>query len=122
LALASGTPPVVYGDGEQTRDFTYVLDAVEAFLLAADSQHAGEVANVCAGSATSVGELLSNLADLMDTSAAPTFEPARAGEVKSSWGDPSKASELLGWRPRWALREALVASIENLEAVPSPLQ
>jgi UDP-N-acetylglucosamine/UDP-N-acetyl-alpha-D-glucosaminouronate 4-epimerase len=114
-ALGSGNRPVVYGDGKQTRDFTYVDDVVEAFVLAAAAPTAaGEVMNVCAGKETSLLALLEILCDLLDTDADPLFEPGRAGEVRASHGDYSKARELLNWEPRWSIRDALGASIDGL--------
>jgi UDP-N-acetylglucosamine/UDP-N-acetyl-alpha-D-glucosaminouronate 4-epimerase len=111
-ALGSGNRPIVYGDGKQTRDFTYVDDVVEAFVLAAAAPAAaGEVINVCAGRETSLLALLEILSNLLGIDADPLFEPARAGEVQASHGDRSKAAALLGWKPRWAFPAALRASI-----------
>jgi UDP-glucose 4-epimerase len=107
-AFSDGTAPVVYGDGRQTRDFTYVADAVEAFLLASESPAVGgEVFNVSAGSETSLLELVDILSGLFDSTAEPRFEPARAGELSRSYGDPTKASRLLGWHPKWSLTEGV---------------
>ena len=114
-ALRSGNRPIVYGDGKQTRDFTYVDDVVEAFVLsAAAPAAAGEVINVCAGRETSLLALLEILSDLFGTEADPLFEPARPGEVRASHGDRSKAGDLLDWEPRWSIRDALEASIAGL--------
>ncbi|MDP9309083.1 MAG: NAD-dependent epimerase/dehydratase family protein [Actinomycetota bacterium] len=111
-ALASGDRPIVYGDGSQTRDFTYIDDVVEAFLLASGAPQAvGEVINVAAGRETSLLELLSVLSDLFGISAAPVFEAVRVGEVRASQGDRRKAAALLDWEPRWSLKAALEASI-----------
>jgi UDP-N-acetylglucosamine/UDP-N-acetyl-alpha-D-glucosaminouronate 4-epimerase len=111
-ALGSGSRPIVYGDGNQTRDFTYVDDVVEAFVLAAAAPAAaGEVINVCAGRETSLLALLQILSDLLRTVADPLFEASRAGEVRASHGDRSKAAALLDWEPRWPLPVALGASI-----------
>jgi UDP-N-acetylglucosamine/UDP-N-acetyl-alpha-D-glucosaminouronate 4-epimerase len=114
-ALRSGNRPTVYGDGKQTRDFTFVDDVVEAFVLAAAAAPAaGEVINVCAGSETSILALLEILSELLGTDPDPLFEPARAGEVRASHGNNAKARELLHWGPRWSIRDALDASIEGL--------
>jgi UDP-glucose 4-epimerase len=114
-ALASGNRPIVYGDGTQTRDFTYVEDVVEAFVTATESPSAaGEVINVCAGEETSLLDLLGILSDILGTVAEPVFEPARAGEVRASHGDRGKAAALLDWEPRWSLRSALEASIPTV--------
>jgi UDP-glucose 4-epimerase len=114
-ALASGNRPVVYGDGTQTRDFTYVEDVIEAFILAVEAPRAaGEIINVCAGREMSLLALLKILSDLLGTDAKPRFEPARPGEVQASHGDHTKARALLQWEPRWSTRDALDASIEGL--------
>ena len=92
-ALASGNRPIVYGDGAQTRDFTYVDDVVAAFVLAVEAPRAaGEIINVCAGGETSLLALLEILADLIGTNVDPLFEAARAGEVRASHGDRRKAA------------------------------
>jgi UDP-glucose 4-epimerase len=113
-AFSSGKAPIVYGDGTQTRDFTYVADVVGAFILAADSEAAvGEVFNVSAGSETSILELIDALRELFGSQLEPQFEPARPGEVHRSWGDASKAASVLGWQPRWTLVDALSECIER---------
>ncbi len=115
-ALASGNRPIVYGDGTQTRDFTYVEDVIEAFVLAsqASGAAAGEVINVSAGEQTSLLALLALLSDLIATDAEPIFEPSRPGEVRASQGDRGRAEALLDWEPRWSLRDALDASIAGV--------
>jgi UDP-glucose 4-epimerase len=114
-ALGSGSRPIVYGDGNQTRDFTYVDDVVEAFTLAISAPAAaGEVINVCAGRETSLLALLAILSELLGTQADPLFESARAGEVQASHGDRSKAAALLEWKPRWTLPAGLGECIPGL--------
>jgi UDP-glucose 4-epimerase len=123
-AIGSGKRPTVYGDGRQTRDFTYVDDVVEAFVLAADTQGAtsGEVLNVAAGGETSVLDLIAALAELFERRLDPQFEPARPGEVQRSWGDAMKVKRVLGWTPKWsltsALRECIAAYTPGFEPVP----
>jgi UDP-glucose 4-epimerase len=113
-AYSSGLPPVVYGDGRQTRDFTYVADIIEAFTLAARHEAVvGEVFNVSAGAETSLLELMKALRDLFDSTLEPRFEPSRAGEVRRSSGDPQRAADVLGWTPKWALVNALEECIEQ---------
>lgn len=111
-ALASGARPIVYGDGTQTRDFTYVRDVVEALVQASRAPTAvGEVINVASGTETSLVTLLEILSHLLGVDADPIFEPARRGEVRASSGDRAKAGALLDWAPQWTLPEALSASI-----------
>jgi UDP-glucose 4-epimerase len=112
-ALSEGRSPTVYGDGLRTRDFTYVSDVVDAFLLAADTAGAGRVLNICRGAETSILDLVELLNDLLGSSTAPRFEPARQAEVRRSVGDPSRAMQEMDWIPRWSLRDALIACIEE---------
>ena len=107
-AFAGEGTPVIYGDGLQTRDFTYIEDVVDAFVLAADEDvPGGEVFNICTGAETSVLELFEILGTLFGLRIEPQFEPARPGEVRRSCGDPRKAAAMLGWKPRRALATAL---------------
>jgi UDP-glucose 4-epimerase len=107
-ALAAGSAPVIYGDGQQTRDFTFVADVVESFLTAAESAEAsGEVLNVCAGAETSLLQVLEVVAELIGSFEEPRFEPARAGEVRRSYGDAARAGDVLGWSTKWSLRDGL---------------
>jgi nucleoside-diphosphate-sugar epimerase len=117
-AALSGTSAVVYGDGEQTRDFTYVDDVVEAFVLAASNEEASaDVLNVCAGTEVSILELIGVLSDLVGTPMQPRFEAARPGEVLRSAGDRSKAERTLRWKPRRALPDGLRDSLATAAAV-----
>jgi UDP-glucose 4-epimerase len=119
-ALASGARPTVYGDGKQTRDFTYVDDVVEALVLAVEApKAAGEIVNVSGGDETSLLALLAVLSQLLGTEAEPIFEPARAGEVRASHGDRGKAAAFLDWEPRWKLPDALEMSIAALAGSPT---
>ena len=114
-ALAAGRSPIVYGDGTQTRDFTFVEDVIEAFMLAAEQEKIapGDVLNVAGGSETSLLELIDTLNGLFGSQVEPQFEPARSGEVHRSLSDASKAERVLGWRPRWELAAALQECIAS---------
>jgi UDP-glucose 4-epimerase len=107
-SFADGTAPVIYGDGRQTRDFTYVADVVEAFMLAGEGDiPSGDVFNVAAGTETSLLDLVDVLREHFRSSLEPRFEPARAGEVRRSCGAAQKANHVLGWKPQWSLATAL---------------
>jgi UDP-glucose 4-epimerase len=107
-ALMDGRPPSVFGDGEQTRDFTYVGNAVEGTVLAMSAEGAaGKVFNVAAGSRTSLNELLRTLERLSGRGVEPSYENARPGEVRHSQADVSAAERGLGFRPRFSVEEGL---------------
>jgi UDP-glucose 4-epimerase len=120
-AFAEGTAPVIYGDGLQTRDFTYVADVVDAFMLAAEADiPSGDVFNIAAGSETSLLDLIEILRELFGSALEPRFEPARAGEVRRSCGDAHKVSTVLGWAPRWTLAVALEECIPFYSVAVGP--
>ena len=113
-ACLSGQPPVIYGDGEQTRDFTFIGDVVEANLLAAASEKAvGAVVNVAGGRRISLNELLRAIQELAGTRQPARHEPARAGDVRDSLASLARAADLLGYRPRTTLLDGLAATIDS---------
>ncbi|MBI2910186.1 MAG: NAD-dependent epimerase/dehydratase family protein [Chloroflexi bacterium] len=97
--LSKGLPPVIYGDGEQTRDFVSVHDIAAANVLAADSSFSGEVFNIGSGVRTSVNRLNEVMQASMCVRLAPFHAPPRAGEVRHSLADISKAGRMLGYAP-----------------------
>jgi nucleoside-diphosphate-sugar epimerase len=112
----AGAQPTIYGDGEQTRDFTYVGDTVRANLLAADAERApGAVINVAAGARTSLNQLWGIIRGVLGTDLSPRYEPARHGDVRDSLADLARARELLGYEPAVDLREGLSATVESFE-------
>ena len=108
-ALLSGKAPVVFGDGEQTRDFTFVDNAVEANLLAAHAPEEanGHTFNVACGQSLSINALCQTLAKLVGVDVQPLYKPARAGDVPHSLADISQARSLLGYEPHVGVREGL---------------
>jgi UDP-glucose 4-epimerase len=120
-ACLSGEAPVVFGDGEQTRDFTFVADAVAGNLLAADAPRAaGEVVNVAGGRRVSLNELLREIRALTGASVSARHEAGRPGDVRDSLADLGRARELLGYAPRVDLRTGLAKTIESLESAKEP--
>jgi UDP-glucose 4-epimerase len=114
-ACLRGEPAVIYGDGGQTRDFTFVADAVRANLLAADSPKAsGAVVNVAGGKRVSLLELLGAIAEICGTRIPPRHEPGRAGDVRDSLADLGRARDLLGYEPAVPLREGIARTVESL--------
>jgi len=111
-ALLDGERPVIYGDGEQSRDFTFVQDVVNANLLAAEAGDvAGEVFNVAAGRSRTVNELASSIAEVIGASVAPMYASARPGDVRASAADIEKARTMLGYEPADSFDEGLIATI-----------
>lgn len=111
--MLAGEPVTVYGDGEQTRDFVYVGDVVDAFVRAADVGD-GLRCNIGTGERTSVNDLVAALADLTGYRATPQVAAAREGELQHSALDASRAAAELGWKPRVPLREGLAHTLDWL--------
>jgi UDP-glucose 4-epimerase len=111
--LLAGQPPIVYGDGQQTRDFTYVANVVRGNLLAADAPGAvGETLNVANGRSTSLLQLIEQLSSLLDVDVQPVFQPSRPGDVRDSLADISRARQLLRYEPPIDFNEGLRLSID----------
>lgn len=109
----SGTAPTIYGDGEQTRDFTFVDDVVDGVLRAVDAPSAaGEVFNVATGVSVSLNQAWATLESILGPLQPPVFAPARAGDVYASEADISKAERLLGFRPRVTFDEGLRRTVD----------
>lgn len=108
-AVLSGTPPIVYGDGGQTRDFTYIDNVVQVNLLAcgAPKDACGKVFNVACGERISLLEILEIIYGLAGRRVPPRFEAQRPGDVRDSLADISLAREFLGYAPRVAFPEGL---------------
>ena len=124
-AMLEGQPVTIHGDGETTRDFCYIDNVVQANLLAAlasDPAAVGEIYNVAAGGRTSLNDLYRTLRDLVAArhpllaTPAPRYEPFRAGDVRHSQADVSKARRLLGYAPAYDLREGLEAAMPWYES------
>lgn len=113
-ALASGGRPVIYGDGEQSRDFTYVSNVVDGNLRAAESPQAvGRVINVATGRQTTLNELLEALKKLTGrTDAEAEYREPRLGDVRHSLADITRAREWLGYEPQIGLEEGLRDTLE----------
>jgi nucleoside-diphosphate-sugar epimerase len=107
-ALVERRRPTIYGDGEQTRDFTYVANVVDGVLRACHAPGiGGEMMNVATGGRISLNELLITLADLVGTKAEAIYAEPRAGDVRDSQADVSRARRLTGYEPVVGLREGL---------------
>lgn len=126
-SLIAGQRPVIFGDGLQSRDFTFVDNAVHANLLAAcaAANLNGEVVNVACGQRVTVNELAQRMADLMGAPhLKPIYEPERAGDVKHSLAQLSAAQSILGYRPIVSFEQGLRPTVQWYQSVltglPSP--
>ncbi|MHB8104274.1 MAG: SDR family oxidoreductase [Dehalococcoidales bacterium] len=109
---SEGKPLVIYGDGKATRDYTYVKDAVSAYLLAAESDITG-VFNIGGGKAVTVNELVKLINRLVGSTVKPVYKPPRPGDILHSLADASKA-KAFGYRPRYTLEAGIKETIKYL--------
>jgi nucleoside-diphosphate-sugar epimerase len=115
MACLTGARPVIHGDGEQARDFTYVDDAVEANVLAARAPEGanGTALNIGGGGApTSVNDLLRLIAGICGARPEPLLEPSRAGDVRITQADVSRADALIGYRPATPIETGLRRTVD----------
>jgi UDP-N-acetylglucosamine/UDP-N-acetyl-alpha-D-glucosaminouronate 4-epimerase len=114
-AIAAGRPVTIYGDGEQSRDFTYVENVVDATVRAGAADGAsGSIFNVAAGSPGSVNLLADTIGRIIDRHVEKEFRDPRPGEIRNSWADISLAERVLGYTPTIDLEEGLRRTIEHL--------
>jgi len=112
-ALLSHKPPVIYGDGTQSRDFTYIENVVQANLLALDAPGvSGEAFNIACGESVALKAVLECLAAFSNQVVAPEYQAPRAGDIKHSLADISKAARMLGYQPVIPFREGLKRTLE----------
>ncbi len=98
--INQGKQPAIYGDGEQTRDFVYVSDVVEANIKAATAPAAaGKAINIATGGKLSINELLQTIGNIKGQPFDPTYKPGRQGDIRHSRADISAAREYLDWQP-----------------------
>jgi nucleoside-diphosphate-sugar epimerase len=111
-ALCEGRRPTIYGDGEQTRDFTYVTNVVDGVLRACQAPKAsGEVINVATGGRLSLNELFRTIRSLVGELTEPIYVDSRPGDVRDSQADISKARRLLGYEPIVGFEEGLARTV-----------
>jgi len=116
-AVDQGEQVTIYGDGEQSRDFTYVGNVVDATMRAADAAGAsGRTFNVAAGSPASVNHVAETIGVVLGKPVDRRFEPPRAGDIRDSWADISAAREVLGYEPRVDLAAGLERTAEAIIA------
>lgn len=113
--LKSGKPPLIFGDGSQTRDFVYVLDVVDAFHKAMISKHCMGEINVGSGKETSISDLAKICIEKFSLkNVEPAYAVPRAGDIKRSWANIEKAKCMLGYKPFFSLKSGLDALIKSL--------
>lgn len=113
--MLAGQQPTIYGDGQQSRDFTYIENVVEANLLAAAApadKVSGKVMNVATGSRSTLNETFAILSELTGYRGKPVYAPPRAGDIRDSLADIGRAQKLLGYQPRVGFREGLRRTVE----------
>jgi nucleoside-diphosphate-sugar epimerase len=114
-SIAEGHPVTINGDGEQSRDFTYVANVVDATVRAAEAPAAsGEIVNVSAGAPVTVNEIADAIGNVLGKPVERTFAPPRPGDIRASWADGVRAREVLGYEPRIGLDEGLRRTVEFL--------
>jgi len=112
-AILKDKPPTIYGDGEQSRDFTYIDNVVEANLLAARvKQTKGEVINIACGEAVTVNEIITLINELVGKNIKPTYTDPRLGDVKHSLADITLAQKLIGYKTKVPFKQGLQKSID----------
>jgi nucleoside-diphosphate-sugar epimerase len=112
-SILKNKPPTVYGDGEQSRDFTYVDNVVEANLLAAGVKKTeGQVVNIACGEAITVNAIIKMINEITGKSVRPVYAPTRKGDVKHSLADITAAKKLLGFQPVVSFKDGLRKAID----------
>jgi nucleoside-diphosphate-sugar epimerase len=112
-AILKDTPPTIYGDGEQSRDFTYIDNVVEANLLAAKTEGTnGEVVNIACGEAVTVNQIIEMINDILGKNVQPEYTSPRPGDVKHSLADITKAGRVIGYKPVIKFKDGLEKAID----------
>ena len=120
-ALLENRSPTIYGDGEQTRDFTYVANVVDGVLRACEAPNAtGEVINVATGGRISLNQLFRQMQKIVGASAEPVYAEPRQGDVRDSQADIAKARTILGYEPTISFEEGLTRTIEWYRTAETP--
>ena len=113
VRLIKDERPVIYGDGEQSRDFTYVSNVVEANVLAAKAEDlSGEIINIACGERTTVNNLAERINQILNKDINPSYDKPRPGDVKHSWAGVSRAEKILNYAPKISFNEGLKRTIQ----------
>jgi nucleoside-diphosphate-sugar epimerase len=115
--ILNGERPVIFGDGEQTRDFTYIENVVQANVLAATSDcPPGTIVNCACHERTTLNEVINGIARILGESIAPEYREARSGDVKHSFASIEKAKSLLAYSVVCDFKEGLSKTVESFKA------
>jgi UDP-glucose 4-epimerase len=115
-SLLDGRPPIIYGDGEQSRDFTYVDNVLDGVTLALGTPgNGGQVFNLATGHGVTLNELFRQLAGIIGSDVDPVYEAGRPGEVRHSQADVSRARAALGFEPAIPIEEGLARTVESFQ-------
>lgn len=112
-ALVHGRPPIIFGDGEQSRDFTFIENVVQANLLAMSAGRLyGEAINIACGERISLNQLMNVLKEILGSKLAPVYEEPRKGDVKHSLADIHKSKKIINYMPKVGIEEGLKKTVE----------
>jgi len=118
-ALLQGRPPIIFGDGEQSRDFTYIENVVQANLLAMSVPSLrGETVNIACGERTSLNQLLNALKKVLGSTLSPVYQAPRQGDVRHSLADIRKGKEILNYEPTVAVERGLEKTVDSFQNQP----
>jgi len=115
--LLKNQPPIIYGDGEQTRDFIFVADVVQGTILAAEQDLQGQAVNIASGESLSINQLADKLIVTMGRNVKPVYAEPQPGDVKQSLADISKARSLISFKPAYSLECGLAETIAYFETI-----
>ena len=110
-SIFNGKSPIVYGDGEQTRDFTFVLDVINANILAAESKETG-VFNIAQGKRISINDLIKTLTNVIGKNPEIIYDDVRPGDIKHSLADISKANKKINYEPKYNIKDGLEETVK----------
>jgi len=109
--ISNGRSPIVYGDGEQSRDFTFIDNVVQANIKAAEHDDVTGVFNAACGTSMTVNELAKELMDIIGKQVDIVYEPPQTGDIKHSLADSTKAKEAFGYEPKVSIKEGLKETV-----------
>lgn len=110
--MINGKKPIIFGDGEQTRDFIYVGDLVEANIVALEKAD-NELVNISCNTRASINELIRIINNILESNLSPIYKKEKAGDIRHSELDNTKAKNILAWKPEYSLKEGLIKTVNH---------